>query len=1165
MNKNLKKILSLILVLLLFSGSVSVAGTDADFSMSVNSKAYGFADEEDETLSSGAYLYRIKENSDGEKSASIVKYTGSATDVGVVSVIDNLPVTEILDGAFRDSKAKWVRIFGNDVVIYPEAFSGSAVTNLVINSEKSKLLGLKDNFKMKTLTVNSKQSEISVDGAAALEKVICGGKVEAFSGVSDYYKPKMITFAAAYPNKAYLDIKNTGYRYKKDNSTNEETFYLYADEDIVFDEETGFSYYINSYNGKAVIVGYKGERENVIIPDELGGKPVYEIADGSFKNMLFVRNVVLGKNVKRIGNSTFENCEWLAKITFNDNLEIIGSNTFAECEALREITIPDNVKKIGGRTFYNCGMLAFVIAKGVEEIGSEAFASEDGYTSLATVKFSRKLHTVDYAAFRNCSSLTSLSVSGEDITFIGERAFENTGIRAFTLSTGLKKIPLNAFVGTKLEEITFGEGIERIGGFAKTEVRKINLPSTVKVIEASAFEGCEYLEEIVFPDGLEHIGDKAFYKCGSLCSVNFPDSLITIGESAFALCGKMGNTLTIPQNVTFIGNDAFSQTQFSELYFNAISCNEANGAFNNITTAVIGEEVTRIPDSLFKNCNSLKKAVIPENVTWIGSQAFSYCENLEKISIPDGVTFIGEYAFSYCKKLKEITIPKEITVFDRSVIDECSSLETVYYNAENCKFTGLRDLVLYGDIVVGKESPFKVAENAYIVLGSDVQVIPAYMYSGITVIDDITLPSSVVSIGEEAFAYSGVEEIKLSDNLEKIEKKAFYNTDVRISGSRFPEKLSSIGEQAFRNCDELTEIYIPDNIASIGDYSFCSCYNLARVRMSPRIKAISDFAFAECGRLSEFIWEAETKTIGKDAFRNCKNLTDFDFTSVDKICESSFVGSGVNTVQLGENKNGDANSLSVIEVAAFENCTNFKELNIGGNVTTIKSGAFANCRKLETAVISPSVTDIAADAFDGCEALTICCVRDSYAYEYALDNHIPVSVFTLDEIPAQTYTGKEITPSVTVSLSDEKLVENTDFTLEFSDNINVGTAKILVSGKGKYKGLTLEAEFEISAKSVADITVSPIENQAYTGEKITPEIIVTSDGIILKEGVDYKVEYFNNTEPGTGKVEITGMGNYSGKTSVTFEIVKQTFWQRIVSFFRMIIESIRNFFVSIFR
>lgn len=120
MNKNLKKILSLILVLLLFSGSVSVAGTDADFSMSVNSKAYGFADEEDETLSSGAYLYRIKENSDGEKSASIVKYTGSATDVGVVSVIDNLPVTEILDGAFRDSKAKWVRIFGNDVVIYPE-------------------------------------------------------------------------------------------------------------------------------------------------------------------------------------------------------------------------------------------------------------------------------------------------------------------------------------------------------------------------------------------------------------------------------------------------------------------------------------------------------------------------------------------------------------------------------------------------------------------------------------------------------------------------------------------------------------------------------------------------------------------------------------------------------------------------------------------------------------------------------------------------------------------------------------------------------------------------------------------------------------------------------------------------------------------------------------
>lgn len=1140
MNKNLKKILSLALVLLMIFGSVSAAGTGIDFSMSVDSKAYEYLSENN-TISSDDFLYRVTVDVRDDKRAGIVKYTGSDKDVEVPSYIDGIPVAEILDGAFDESKAKTVTIPGADVVIYSEAFAQSEVETVNIRATKSVLRGLEYCFKLKTLNVYSEKTEISIEGATALETVYTSGEVKNFVGITEDNRPMTITFMQTYPKGFMSQISGLGYLYSMNPTTGERIFFRDPKATAPYDEETGFSYTIDS-DDTVVIIDYKGDSENVVIPDEIAGKPVCVIDDEVFKNKLFIRTVTLGKNVKRIGKSAFQNCEWLTKITFNENLESIGVSAFEECEALKEITIPDNVKEINARTFFNCGMLPLVIAKGVEKIGAEAFANDNGYTSLSKAEFSENLHTVEYAAFRNCSSLTSLGVSGENIIVIGESAFENAGIRSFTFSAGLKEIPHNAFSGTAIEEITFCEGVEKVGGFAKTNIRKINLPSTVKVIDDSAFEECTQLQEIIFPDGLEEIGKKAFYKCSSLVLNSFPDTLITIGESAFNSCEKIGNSITIPENVTFIGNDAFGLTGISDLYFNAVYCHKTEGAFNSITKAVIGENVIRIPDSLFKNCGSLKTVIIPDNVTEI-----------------------GEYAFSYCEKLEEITIPKGITVFDRSVLEECSSLKTIYYNAVNCKFTGLCDLILYGNIVVGKESPFKVSENVNIVFGDDVQVIPAYMYSGITIIDNITLPASVTSIGEEAFAHSSIKEITLSDNLKTIEKKAFYNTDVKISGSRFPEKLLSIGEQAFRNCDELTEIYIPDNITFIGDHAFGSCYNLAKVRMSPKVTIISDFAFAECGRLSEFIWEAETKTIGKDAFRNCKNLTNFDFSSVDKICESSFVGSGLNSVRLGENKNGEANSLQVIEVAAFENCTSFEILNIGGNVTTIKSGAFANCRKLEIAVISPTVTSIAMDAFDGCSLLTIYCVKDSYAHKYALDNHIPVSVFVLDEIPAQTYTGKEITPLVTVSLSDKKLEENTDFTLDFSDNVDVGTAKILVSGKGKYKGITFEAEFEISAKSVADITVSPIENQAYTGEKITPEIVVVSDGIILEEGIDYRVEYFNNTEPGTGEVEIVGMGNYSGKTTITFEIVKQTFLQEVVAFFRMIIESIRNFFASIFK
>ncbi len=113
-----------------------------------------------------------------------------------------------------------------------------------------------------------------------------------------------------------------------------------------------------------------------------------------------------------------------------------------------------------------------------------------------------------------------------------------------------------------------------------------------------------------------------------------------------------------------------------------------------------------------------------------------------------------------------------------------------------------------------------------------------------------------------------------------------------------------------------------------------------------------------------------------------------------------------------------------------------------------------------------------------------------------------------------------------VKVSDKKLTEDTDFTVNYSDNVNIDNAKVLAS----------VANFTIITKDIGSIDVAPVKNQAYTGAEIKPGLVVTNGEQTLTEGIDYTVTNKNNTKVGTATAEITCIGNYSGKTSVTFEI-----------------------------
>ncbi|MBQ6636867.1 MAG: Ig-like domain-containing protein [Lachnospiraceae bacterium] len=140
-------------------------------------------------------------------------------------------------------------------------------------------------------------------------------------------------------------------------------------------------------------------------------------------------------------------------------------------------------------------------------------------------------------------------------------------------------------------------------------------------------------------------------------------------------------------------------------------------------------------------------------------------------------------------------------------------------------------------------------------------------------------------------------------------------------------------------------------------------------------------------------------------------------------------------------------------------------------------------------------------------------------------------------VSAMTYTGKALKPEITVTLDGTELTEGADYTVTYSNNINVGTAAVKVTGKGSYAG-AVNKTFKIKGISIANATVSGISNKAYTGSAITQNPTVKVGGKTLVKGTDYTLSYANNINAGTATVTITGKGTYASKKTVSFRINK---------------------------
>ena len=254
----------------------------------------------------------------------------------------------------------------------------------------------------------------------------------------------------------------------------------------------------------------------------------------------------------------------------------------------------------------------------------------------------------------------------------------------------------------------------------------IAFDAPITKIPAQAFAKSKIKGSLTIPNSVTTIGEEAFSNCTELKgSLTLSNSLKTIGNKAFYMCNRLNGSLTIPNTVTTIGISAFEK------------CTGFNGSLT------IPHSVTTIGKSAFCNCQGFKgDLTIPSSITTIEDNTFSSCFGFNgNLTIPNSVTTIGNSAFYQCSGFKgDLTIPNSVTTIGVGAFMQCTG------------FKG--NLKLSNSVKTIENSAFRICSGftGELILPNSITTIGAYVFKGCTgFTGNLTIPNSITTIGFSAF------------------------------------------------------------------------------------------------------------------------------------------------------------------------------------------------------------------------------------------------------------------------------------------------------------------------------------------------------------------------------------------------------------------------------
>ncbi len=337
----------------------------------------------------------------------------------------------------------------------------------------------------------------------------------------------------------------------------------------------------------------------------------------------------------------------------------------------------------------------------------------------------------------------------------------------------------------------------------------------------------------------------------------------------------------------------------------------------------------------------------------------------------------------------------------------------------------------------------------------------------------VEIPSSVTAIGNNAFYKSAIISATIPSNVKTIGDSAFQQCQ-NLSTVTVSEGVETIGQNAFRACMSLTSIELPASVGEVGAAAFFQCQALLSVTFAPGSKQVKlgDNLFTQCYYLMRVTLPKSADRIGEGMFQNCLSLAGVEVPQgVKSIGTFAFsTCSAFTTVIIPD-------SVETIGMAAFASCplsdiyytgTEEQWSRIGKSSDTIAaiSGATIHYNYTPVSPPGPGVGDDNDTPGTG----------DDNDNSGGGDNdnndnsgnklNISQATVTLAQT-GYTYDGKPKTPAVTVKLDNKTLILDTDYVVAYSDNINPGTARVTVTGKGNYTG-SKTVSFTITKAADAD-------------------------------------------------------------------------------------------------
>ena len=823
---------------------------------------------------------------------------------------------------------------------------------------------------------------------------------------------------------------------------------------------------------------YYGEEGQLVLPTGIESIGTYAFANCNFSDGLIIPNATVA-----IGSYAFADSGFFGgALTLPEGMTEIPDYCFAWDAFTGRLELPSTLTTIDEGAFMRCESFdtTLVIPEGVTSIGDNAFglfASASNYYN-GTLTLPNTLKTIGSSAFSQADSFTGPLVIPDSVESIGENAFN--GCRYFTSL----ELPDNPNF-TTIADGTFGS----VWGYQMNFMGELVIPSSVTTIGEEAFEYCgRFTGQLVLPSGVTSVGERAFQHCsGFTGALDLPSGLVTIDDGAFLWCSGLTG-LSIPNTVTSIGEDAFfgCEAVSGDLVIPGSVKTIGEDAFGQFGMEaeqpgglVISEGVESIGDDAFKNCDKLTgTVVVPSSVTTLGEGVFRYCEGFTAYSLPDSLTSVPSDLFAGCTGLTgALVIPASAKTIGSRAFANCVGL------------TGA-----------------------------------------------LAVPEGVTSIGHDAFIdCSGLDgELTLPSTLTSIEYEAFFGCK-NLSGSlSLPDGLTMLGNSAFEGCAGLTgDVTIPSGVTKLYDNLFKDCAGLTGTLTVPT-GAILAYSYVV--------------PFHNTYFSTVVNNSSLAFSGPD------MVPSDVVDYYVAQGSDGIAYTLST---GTYKRRTHASTVDISGaEVSDIPDYTFAWTSFYPEPTVTLNGKVLEKDAhyklsyYGNYYVGTGKVIINGFAYNgyvgqvekpfniVSASTGTSISTASIEPIPQQTYTGKAITPALSVKVGGKTLTQGTHYTVSYKNNTNAGTATVTITGvqSAGYTG-TATTTFTIKPKAVTPTVTLSKSSLVYNGKVQKPAVTVKVGSTKLAAS-SYTLAWASGCKAvGAYKVTVKLKGNYAGTKAVTFKIV----------------------------